>query len=98
MTKLRAVTPTERAPQRKRRLTVTQAAKAESHRDLLAALRDRLAQTVENPNCNPVALAALARQISLISAELERLDTVRSEDPVTVAAATPDEDFDASAL
>ena len=97
MPKLRAVTPGETAPQRKR-LTVTQAAKAGDHRDLLAALRDRLAETVQNPNVNPVALAALSRQISLISRELSALDAVAGEDPVTVAAATPDEGFDASTL
>ena len=93
MATLRVAKPGERSP--RKRLSVTQAAKADSHRDLLAALRDRLAQTVENPNCNPVALAALARQISLISAELEALSTVDGEDAVTVAASTPDEGWSA---
>jgi hypothetical protein len=92
---LRAVSPSERAPQRKKRLTVTQAAKADSHRELLAALRDRLAAAVENPNCNDVALAALSRQISLISKELSIMDTEASEDSIAVAAGTPDEDWSA---
>jgi hypothetical protein len=89
---LRAVQPGER---RKKRLTVTQAAKADSHRDLLVALRDRLAQTVENPNTNPVALAALSRQISLISKELSIMDTTSGEDVIAVAAATADEPWSA---
>jgi hypothetical protein len=76
-------------------LTVTQAAKGDDHRELLAALRDRIAVTIENPNCNPVALAALARQVALISKELSVLDTVGSEDAISVAAGTPDEDWSA---
>lgn len=94
MGNLRAVKPGEKPP-RKRKLTVTQAAKGDDHRDLLAALRDRIAGTIENPNCPPVALAALSRQLVSISKELAVLDTVAGEDPVAVAAATPDEDWHA---
>ena len=86
--------PSERPP-RKKKQTVTQAAKSDNHRDPLAALRDRIAGTIENPNCNPVALAALSRQLVLISKELSVLDTVSGEDAVTVAAATPDEGWTA---
>jgi hypothetical protein len=71
-------------------LTVVQAAKGDSHRDLLAALRSRIAETIQNPNVNPVALAALSRQLVLISKELEALSAVGGEDAVTVAAGTPD--------
>jgi len=91
---LRAVKPGER-PARKKRLTVTQAARGDDHRELLAALRDRIAETIQNPNCNPVALAALSRQVALISKELSVLDTVAGEDAVTVAARTPDENWSA---
>jgi hypothetical protein len=91
---LRAVKPGEKAP-RKRKLTVTQATKTDNHRELLAALRDRIAGTVENPNCNPVALAALSRQLVLISKELAALNLVSGEDAVTVAAGTPDEGWTA---
>ena len=85
MVDLRAVQPGEKAP-RKKKLTVTQVAKTDNHRELLAALRDRIAGTIENPNCNPVALAALSRQLVLISKELTVLDTISGEDAVTVAA------------
>ena len=60
--------------------------KTDYHRELLAALRDRIAGTIENPNCNPVALAALSRQLVLIYKELTVLDTISGEDAVTVAA------------
>jgi hypothetical protein len=92
MANLRAVKPGER---RKRKLTVTQAAGVNDHRELLAALRSRIAVTIQDPNTPAVALAALSRQLVLISKELSVLDTVGSEDPVTVAAATPDEGWSA---
>ena len=96
MVDLRAVQPGEKAPRkRKRKLTVTQAAKSDNHRDLLAALRDRIAATIESPNTHPVALAALSRQLVLISKELVVLDMVSGEDAVTVAAGTPDEGWTA---
>jgi hypothetical protein len=74
---------------------VTQAAMRGDHRELLAALRDRIAWTIENPNTHPVALAALSRQLVLISKELSVLDTVDSEDGIASAAATPDEGWSA---
>ena len=87
---LRAVKPDEKAP-RKRKLTLTQAAKTAGHRELLAALRDRIAQTVEDANCPPVAQAALSRQLVLISRELVAMDAGDEDDSVGRAAATPDE-------
>ena len=86
---------THKATPRKRKPTVTQAAKSDDHRELLAALRDRIAGTIENPNCNPVMLAALSRQLVLISKELSVLDTPAGEDVVAVAAATPDDGWTA---
>jgi hypothetical protein len=69
---------------------VTQAARADSHRELLAALRDRIAEAVQNPNTPAVALAALSRQLTLISKELEIMDTTSGEDVIAVAAGTAD--------
>jgi hypothetical protein len=40
----------------------------------LVALRARIASAVQSPQVNPVALAALTRQLVLISAELEKID------------------------
>jgi hypothetical protein len=43
--------------------------------------------------CNPVALAALSRQLILISKELSTI-AARAEDEVSEAAQTPDEAWD----
>lgn len=89
---LRAVSPGERAKAKK--LTVTQAAKA-GRRDLLVALRDRVAETVEDPNCPPRDLAALSRRLQEIAKELHAIDSVDEEDDISSAAATADEDWSA---
>ena len=91
MPKLRAVQPGEK-PQK--RLTVTEAAALNDHRQLLIALRDRLAQSVASTSVNPVALAALTRQMTLISKELSVLSAREDGDPVGEAAQTPDEAWD----
>jgi hypothetical protein len=91
--KLRPVEPGERA-EKPRRLSVTEAAALNDHRQLLVALRDRLAQSVASTSVNPVALAALSRQMVLISKELAVLEAREDGDPVGDAARTPDEAWD----
>jgi hypothetical protein len=76
-----------------RKLTVVQAAADGTHRELLAALRARIAAAVQAPSCNPVALAALSRQLVLLSKELSVIDA-RAEDEADEAAAIPDEPWD----
>lgn len=93
MAKLRAVSPTERAPRKK--LTVVQAAALNDHRELLIALKARIAQILQDPHVPAVAAAALSRQLSLISKELDVMDADPSEDAVAVAAGTPDEGWSA---
>ena len=90
--RLRVVDPGE-AAEKAKKLTVTQAAAEGSHRDLLASLRDRVAAAVQSPNCPPVALAALSRQLTSISKELSVIDA-RVEDEIGEAAQTPDEAWD----
>lgn len=90
--KLRAVGPGEQ-PQRK--LTVTEAASLNDHREMLVALRNRVAKSVEAADCPPVALAALSRQLTLISKELSVLDSGGEEDVIAQAVKTPDEAWDA---
>jgi hypothetical protein len=80
-----------------KKLTVVQAANTGSHRDLLAALRARIAAAVQAPQCNPVALAALSRQLVLLSKEISVIDA-REEDDLGEAAAIPDEAFDGDAV
>jgi hypothetical protein len=89
--RLRPVGPDEK-PEKPRKLTVVQAAAEGSHRDMLIALRHRIASAVQSPSCNPVALAALSRQLVLLSKELSALDA-RAEDD-DVEAAIPDEAWD----
>ncbi len=93
MGKLRAVRPDEPA---RRPMTVTKAATTGDHRDLLVALRIRIAQSVEDPNTPAPALAALSRRLLEIARELEALDGKGGADDVGDAAATPDERWPAS--
>jgi hypothetical protein len=93
--RLRPVGPDDTAEtaEKPRKLTVTQAATEGTHRELLIALQARVAAAVQAPNCNPVALAALSRQLVLISKELSTI-AARVEDEVGEAAAIPDEAWD----
>ena len=89
--KLRPVAPGERA--RPRNLTVVEAAKDGSHCGLLQALSARVAAAVQSPNCPPVALAALSRQLQILSKELSIFDARAEDDDIAVAAQVPDEPF-----
>jgi hypothetical protein len=90
--KLRAVEPGEK-PQKQ--LTVTEAAALDDQREMLIALRARISRSVEAPSTNPVALAALSRQLVLISKELSVLGSDGDDDAIAEAARTPDEDWTA---
>lgn len=88
---LRAVKPGEE-PQEKRRLTITEAAGEGNHRDLLVALRERVARTVEDPNCPPRDLAALSRRLQEIAKEIDAIDA-RAEEEDGAGVSTPDEEW-----
>jgi len=90
--RLRPVGPDETA-EKPRRLSVTQAANEGTHRELLVAVQARIAAAVQAADCNPVALAALSRQLILISKELSMIDA-RVEDEIGEAAQIPDEPWD----
>ena len=85
MVELRAVRPGE--PPR-RPMTVTKAAATGDHRDLLVALRIRIARSVEDPNTPAPALAALSRRSLEIAKDLVVLDAQGGGDEVGNAAAT----------
>lgn len=93
---LRAVTPDEK-PSRKK-LTVTQAADAGTQRELLVAMRGRLARAVEDPNTPARDLAALSRRLLEVVRDIEAIDSSGREDDVGQAAATADESWDESAI
>jgi hypothetical protein len=58
-------------------------------------LRARISRSVEAPSTNPVALAALSRQLVLISKELSVLSSDGDDDAIAEAARTSDEDWTA---
>lgn len=91
---LRAVKPDEKAP---KKLDVAEAAASGDHRTLLVAMRDRIAQTVRNPDCPPRDLAALTRRLQDIAKEIEAID-LRSKQEADEDAIAPDEEWDEEAL
>lgn len=76
--------------------TITEAAKG-TKVELLVAMRDRIAKTVEDPRCPPRDLASLSRRLMEIAREIE---LARLEDEETSGASdeSPDEALDTSAL
>lgn len=93
-TPLRAVQEGEAKPPVK---SVAQAAANGSHRDLLVAMRERIAVTVSNPDCPPRDLAALTRRLQDIAKEIEALD-LRAKEEAREGAILPDEAWDSEAL
>ena len=71
---LRAVDPNEKPPAKAKSQSVAEAAADGSHRDLLVAMRERIAKTVSDPNCPPRDLAALTRRLQDIAKEIEAID------------------------
>lgn len=88
--RLHVVDPDEKPSSRRRRLTITQAADKGTVREQLVALRERIARTVDDPNCPPRDLAALSRRLMELTKEIEAID-VREADADDDDGATPDE-------
>ncbi len=79
--------------------TVAEAAASGSHRDLLVAMRERIAKTVSDPNCPPRDLAALTRRLQDIAKEIEGIDLrARQESKEDGDGNAPDEAWDEEAL
>lgn len=76
--------------------TVTEAAAYGTTRELLAAMRERIAAAVQDPNCPPRDLAALTRRLHEIVRDIEAIDA-RADDEATRTAVT-DAPFDAAAI
>ena len=79
-------------------MSVTEAAGDGSQRDLLVAMRARVAQAVEDPKTMARDLAALTRRLMEIAREIEAIDSRAGGDDIGDAASTPDEEFSAEAL
>jgi hypothetical protein len=98
---LRSVKPDEsapKAPRAKRSPTVAQAAANGTHRDLLVAMRGRIARTVADPNCPPRDLAALTRRLQDIAKEIETIDLRNNQESGEDDGANVDETWDSTAI
>lgn len=98
--RLRTVAPGEAAPKTPKTpkpKTVAEAAASGSHRDLLVAMRERIAKTVSDTTCPPRDLAALTRRLQDIAREIEHLD-VRADEEGAARGNVEDEAFDSSAV
>lgn len=77
---LRAVTPSEAAassaPSSK---SVAQAAKSSQPRELLVAMRDRIASAVTREDCQPRDLASLTKRLQDIVRDIATLDALAQE-------------------
>lgn len=92
MTTLRVAAPDEKAPGPK---SVTEAADKGTPRELLVALRARLAKAVEDSKTPPRDLAALSRRLLDVVREIEAIDA-EAED--ADSSGIEDEAFDAASL
>jgi hypothetical protein len=72
---------------------VKAAAESGVRRDLLVALRARIAADVDNANTPARDLAALSRRLLEIAKEIEAIDAQDKGDEVADAADTPDEEW-----
>ena len=83
-------------PTRKKPLTVRGAADSGNRRDLLVALRARIASDIDDTKTPARDLAALSRRLLEIAREVDSIDATEKGDDVGDAADTPDEPFSAS--
>lgn len=91
---LRSVAPGEPAPRRK---SVADAAQSGDRRELLIAMRDRIAKTISDPDCPPRDLASLTRRLQDIAKEIDLLE-LSGTGLGSVVADTDDESFDAASV
>lgn len=96
MTRLRTVAAGERAEPAKPK-TVTEAADKGTTRELLVAMRARIATAVENPNTPARDLAALTKRLVEVVKDIEAIDA-RDEQEGGAGAEVADGAFDASAV
>lgn len=93
---LRAVAPDETATPSAPK-TITEAADKGTTRELLVAMRTRIAQAVENQNTPARDLAALSKRLVEVVRDIEAIDA-REHQEGTRRAPVGDARFDASAI
>lgn len=94
---LRAVKAGEKSAEKRKPATVIEAAESGDHRQLLVAMRERIARTVSDPECPPRDLAALTRRLQDIAKEIDSID-LRAKEEAKEDAVSADEDWDEAAL
>ena len=95
---LRAVQPGEKATQVKPK-SVTEAADDGSTRELLVAMRARIAKAVEDPNTPARDLAALTKRLVEVVRDIEAIDARQVQDAERAASkSVRDERFDPEAI
>lgn len=95
---LRAVQPGEKAAQVKPK-SVTEAADAGSTRELLVAMRARIAKAVEDPNTPARDLAALTKRLVEVVRDIEAIDARQVQEAERAASkSVRDERFDPEAI
>lgn len=77
--------------------TVTSAAADGDERELLVALRARIATTVEDESTPPRDLAALSRRLMEITKEIKAIDAAAKQEEQD-GRASPDEELDPSTV
>lgn len=97
-TPLRVAEPGETPPTPAKPKSVAEAAKGGSRRDLLVAMRDRIATAVSAPECPPRDLAALTRRLQDIAKDIEAIDLREREEGADAADLQGDQALDASAF
>lgn len=95
--KLRAVAPDEQAPA-KPRVTITEAVKDGSRREVLVAMRARVARTLEDPATPAHAIARLVREVSDLDREIRAMDEANEDDDAHEGPSAVDDAFDAAAI
>lgn len=79
-------------------LSVLEAAESGDQRDLLVAMRTRVASAVQAADCPPRDLAALTRRLQDISREIEAIDARVRQEAEEDGGITPDEEWDPEAI
>lgn len=94
---LRVVAAGETSPKPVKPKTVTEAADGGTTRELLAAMRSRIAKAVEDPNTPARDLAALTKRLTEVVRDIEAIDA-REEQDGAGRAEVQDGSFDATAI
>jgi ribosome-binding protein aMBF1 (putative translation factor) len=94
---LRVVAAGETSPPPSKPKTVTEAADTGTTRELLVAMRSRIAKAVEDPNTPARDLAALTKRLTEVVRDIEAIDA-REDQGAERGGPVPDEAFSAAAL